>query len=138
MALTLCIRFNFGGMQQQVSSALICAVVEHLACGAGLVNIYNFLRKVNPSGRPPSQLQQERDPPSIGMAAMQVPSLDFLSLLSCTSTDSRLLPLLGCSGYHQAVVLCAWLPYVSCCISDSHSMHMPTTYTAVLLACLHV
>ena len=48
------------------------AAVEHLACGAGLVNIYDFLRAVNPSGRPQSQLQQERDPPSVGMGAMQV------------------------------------------------------------------
>ena len=48
------------------------AAVEHLACGSGLVNIYNFLREVNPSGRPADQLQQERDPPSIGKAAMVV------------------------------------------------------------------
>jgi len=46
--------------------------VEHLACGAGLVNIYDFLRVVNPSGRPQSQLQQERDPPSVGKGAMLV------------------------------------------------------------------
>ncbi len=46
--------------------------VEHLACGAGLVNIYDFLRLVNPSGRPSSQLQQERDPPSVGKGAMLV------------------------------------------------------------------
>lgn len=82
-------------MQRQVSSALVCAVVEHLACGAGLVNIYNFLRTVNPSGRPQSQLQQERDPPSIGMAAMQVHSLDFPSVLYCMSTDPRSFAKLG-------------------------------------------
>ncbi len=46
--------------------------VEHLACGAGLVNIYDFLRVMNPSGRPQSQLQQERDPPSVGKGAMLV------------------------------------------------------------------
>lgn len=46
--------------------------VEHLACGSGLVNIYDFLRAVNPSGRPSSQLQQERDPPSVGKGAMLV------------------------------------------------------------------
>ena len=46
--------------------------VEHLACGSGLVNLYDFLRKVNPGGRPQNQLQTERDPPSVGKAAMQV------------------------------------------------------------------
>ena len=57
------------------SHSFLCflfAAVEHLACGAGLVNIYDFLRVVNPNGRPQSQLQQERDPPSVGMGAMQV------------------------------------------------------------------
>lgn len=54
--------------------------VEHLACGSGLVNIYNFLREVNPSKRPTDQLQQERDPPSIGKAAMVV-SHSAVSLL---------------------------------------------------------
>lgn len=51
---------------------LLPIAVEHLACGSGLVNIYNFLREANPSGRPADQLQEERDPPSIGKAAMAV------------------------------------------------------------------
>ena len=54
---------------------LMLAAVEHLACGAGLVNIYNFLREENPSGRSAEQLQTERDPPSIGKAAMAVSCL---------------------------------------------------------------
>ncbi|KAL3158173.1 hypothetical protein ABBQ32_011762 [Trebouxia sp. C0010 RCD-2024] len=75
--------------------------VEHLACGAGLVNIYNFLRKVNPSGRPPSQLQQERDPPSIGMAAMQ--EGDEL----CLETVDLMLTILGAEAGHMGIRLLA-------------------------------
>ncbi|KAL3136733.1 hypothetical protein ABBQ38_005450 [Trebouxia sp. C0009 RCD-2024] len=75
--------------------------VEHLACGAGLVNIYNFLRTVNPSGRPQSQLQQERDPPSIGMAAMQ--EGDEL----CLETVDLMLTILGAEAGHMGIRLLA-------------------------------
>jgi len=79
--------------------------VEHLACGAGLVNIYDFLRVVNPSGRPQSQLQQERDPPSVGKGAM---------LVSASSVNQS--PILaGTESLHSTHVPSSSLPYPGVC-----------------------
>lgn len=49
------------------------AEVEHVACGSGLQNIYDFLRTVNPHKADYTREQRhaERDPPSIGKAALQ-------------------------------------------------------------------
>lgn len=75
--------------------------VEHLACGSGLVNIYNFLREANPSGRPADQLQEERDPPSIGKAAMA----DHDEL--CLEAVDLMLKILGAEAGHMGIRLLA-------------------------------
>ncbi|DBA88595.1 TPA: hypothetical protein ACH3X1_004243 [Trebouxia sp. C0004] len=92
-----------GDLQRQIQAyieeKLGYCEVEHLACGAGLVNIYDFLRLVNPSGRPQSQLQQERDPPSVGKGAM----LEGDEL--CLEAADLMLQILGAEASHMGVRL---------------------------------
>ena len=76
-----------------------CSAVEHVACGSGLQNIYDFLREVNPGGRPHAELQQVRTPPEIGKAAMA----DGNEL--CLEAVDHFLSVLGAEAAHMGLRL---------------------------------
>ena len=76
-----------------------CLAVEHVACGSGLQNIYDFLREVNPGGRPHAELQQIRTPPEIGRAAMA--EGDEL----CLEAVDHFLSVLGAEAAHMGLRL---------------------------------
>ena len=73
--------------------------MEHVACGSGLQNIYDFLREVNPGGRPRAELQQHRTPPEIGKAAMA----DGDEL--CLEAVDHFLSVLGAEAAHMGLRL---------------------------------
>ncbi len=78
-----------------------CPAVEHVACGSGLQNIYDFLREANPGGRPHAELQQTRTPPEIGKAAMA----DGDEL--CLEAVDHFLSVLGAEAAHMGLRLLA-------------------------------
>ena len=119
--------------------------VEHLACGAGLVNIYDFLRVANPSGRPSSQLQQERDPPSVGKGAMLVSASSVNKHPYLLGSDHSILPICPTFSFtYPAVLPPTWasllwllLSYPPCfpivsraaCAVKSGLMHLPVYFS---------
>lgn len=71
--------------------------VEHVACGSGLVRIYDFLRGDEPSQYPGVDLKRQRDPASVSKAALDgsdpfaAEALDiFLSIIGAEAANMAL------------------------------------------------